>query len=217
MQRIGILGGTFDPPHLGHLILAEYAIEAFALSHLLFVPAADPPHKMNQEIISIEHRLKMLELAVHSNANFSISRVDVDRPGPHYTVSMVQIIQSQYPEAELYFVMGGDSFADLPNWDRPQQLMQLAKLAIMRRPPENIYPSMHEDVLPGLAERAVIINAPLLEISSTEIVNRLQYGMSVRYLVPQAVLAYITAHEIYKHDNSRPATPTASKTSTPDN
>jgi nicotinate-nucleotide adenylyltransferase len=186
MERVGIFGGTFDPPHLGHLILAEYAVETLDLSCLLFVPAADPPHKQQEKNTPVEHRLAMLELAISSNSRFTLSRTDVDRPGPHYSVDMVKIIQKQYPDAELFFVMGGDSLRDLPRWYRPAELIQLCRLAVMHRPGDTARPDMHEDVLPGISNRVVMIDAPLIGISATEII-----------LVPDAVLDYICAHQLY--------------------
>lgn len=197
MRRVGFLGGTFDPPHLGHLILAEYAVEALDLNCLLFVPAADPPHKQHEKNTPVEHRLAMLGLAVGGNDRFTLSRVDVDRPGPHYSLDMVKIIQGQYPGAELYFVMGGDSLRDFPRWYRPAELIRLCRLAVMHRPGDGARPDMHEDVLPGLAEHVVMIDAPLIGIAATEIVNRLQQGHSVRYLVPDAVLDYIYTYDVY--------------------
>ncbi len=197
MRRVGILGGTFDPPHLGHLILAEYAVEALNLNCLLFVPAADPPHKQHEKNTPVAHRLAMLKLALGSNSRFTLSRVDVDRPGPHYSLDMVKIIQGQNPGAELYFVMGGDSLRDLPRWHRPAELVSLCRLAVMHRPGDGARPYMHEDVLPGLSERVVMIDAPLIGISATEIVSRWQKGLSIRYLVPDAVLDYMTAHNVY--------------------
>jgi nicotinate-nucleotide adenylyltransferase len=197
MQRIGILGGTFDPPHVGHLILAEYSAEALDLAHLYFVPAADPPHKQGEVKAPVRHRMAMLECAIEGNERFSLSRIDVDRPGPHYSLDMVRILRSEYPDADLYFVMGGDSFHDLPAWYRPDEIIALTNLVVMRRPYDNIHPDMHEGVLPGLAQRVQVIDAPLLEISSTDIVERVQHGMSVRYLVPDSVLEYIRQNGLY--------------------
>jgi nicotinate-nucleotide adenylyltransferase len=197
VERIGILGGTFDPPHIGHLILAEYALDALRLNRVLFVPAADPPHKQDEEKIPIAHRLAMLKLAIEGQERFEISRVDIDRPGPHYSLDMVQIIQRQHPDAELYFIMGGDSLHTLPKWHRPAEFIQQAKLAVMRRPGDPVSADMHEGVLPGLAERVVFIDAPLIGISSTEIVERLAQGKTVRYLVPDAVLEYIVSRQLY--------------------
>lgn len=197
-RRIGILGGTFDPPHIGHLILAEFASAALNFERLLFVPAAEPPHKRDENKVAIEHRLAMLERVVADNDHFAISRADIDRPGPHYSVDMVRIIGDTYPDAELYFVMGSDSLRDLPTWYHPAEFMQLCKLAVMRRPEESIDPRMHESVLPGLADRVVMIDAPPIGISSTMIVERLSQGKSVRYLVPDAVLAYILECRLYE-------------------
>lgn len=198
MERVGILGGTFDPPHIGHLVLAEYATTALDLSCVLFVPAADPPHK-NQLRYGIDHRLPMLELAVAGNERFVISRVDVDRPGPHYTVDMVRILQAQQPDTEFYFLMGGDSLHNLPQWYHPLELIALCKLAVMARPGAEITNDLKANLLPGLAERVVIIDSPMLGFSSTEVADRLEAGKSVRYLVPETVLSYIKDHGLYEH------------------
>lgn len=197
MQRIGILGGTFDPPHLGHLILAEHAADALGLAKLLFVPAADPPHKQHETKTPVHHRLRMLECAIQGNPRFSISRVDIDRPGPHYSVDMVRIIGKLYPDTELYFVMGSDSLRDLPRWYHPDELIRLCQLAVMRRPGDDVRLDMHAAVLPELAARVVMVDAPLIGISSTDISDRLRQGQSIRYLVPDTVLSYIQSHPIY--------------------
>ena len=197
IQRIGLLGGTFDPPHLAHLVLGDIAVEALGLSTLLYVPAADPPHKQHEQKTSIEHRLAMLTLAVADNPRFAISRVDIDRPGPHYSVDTIQLMQSQFPDAEIYFVIGGDSLRDLLSWYRPDLLIERCKLAVLRRPGADISPDMHADQLPGLAARIKMVDAPLLEISSTAIVRRLREGLTVRYLVPDTVLTYIQENKLY--------------------
>ncbi len=203
MTRIGVLGGTFDPPHIGHLVLAEYAGDALGLSQVLFVPAADPPHKRNQTRVSADHRIAMVQAAIADNARLVLSRVDVDRPGPHYTVDMLPIISAQYPDAELYFLMGGDSFRDLPKWHRPQEMIQFCKLGVMARPYPNqsdwdLHPDMHDKVIPGLSNCVTMIEAPLLDIAAREIVERMHERKTVRYLVPDPVLDYIKAHGLYK-------------------
>ena len=198
MERIGILGGTFDPPHVGHLILAQHALDALGLSTLLFVPAANPPHKQQEAKTPVEHRIAMLSRAIMDNAAFAISRVDVDRPGPHYSVDMVRLVQLEFPDAELYFIMGGDSLRDLPKWYQPQAFIRLCRIAVMRRPQSIISPAMHQDTLPELAERLTIVDAPLIDISSTAIVARSAAGLSIRYLVPDAVIAYIQDHQLYR-------------------
>lgn len=200
LRAVGILGGTFDPPHIGHLILGEYAVEALNLDCLLYVPAADPPHKQHRRKTSVEHRLAMLRLALNGNSHFCLSRIDLDRPGPHYSLDMVRIAQAQHPGAALYFVMGGDSLRELPTWNRPDELMQLCWFAVMKRPGEDIDPHMHDAVLPGLSERVVMLKTPVLEISSTEIISRLREGRSVRYLVPDSVLDYIAQNGLYRDE-----------------
>jgi nicotinate-nucleotide adenylyltransferase len=197
VKRVGILGGTFDPPHLGHLILGEYARDALQLTHMLFVPAGDPPHKQAEAKTPIEHRLAMLKLALSDNEHFQISRTDIDRPGPHYSVDMVRIIQDTYPGAEVYFVMGGDSLRDLPKWYRPQEFIRLCKLAVIRRPGDTASPQMHEGLLPGLAERVTMIDSPLIDISGFDIRARVCTGRSIRYLVPESVRDYIHMNQLY--------------------
>lgn len=198
MERIGILGGTFDPPHVGHLILAQHAVDALGLTRLLFMPAADPPHKQQETKTPVNNRLAMLECATLDNPQFSISRVDVDRPGPHYSVDMLRMVQLEYPQADLYFIMGGDSLRDLPKWYRPQELISLCRIAVMRRPQSVISVDMHAAILPELEERLTIVDAPLIDISSTAIVARIEAGLSIRYLVPDAVLSYINTNQLYR-------------------
>ncbi len=199
MWRLGILGGTFDPPHIGHLILAQYTVEALELDHLFFVPVGDHPHKDNTRT-PVKHRLAMVERAIAGNSQFSISYVDVERSGPNYSADTVRIIQEQHPNVELYFVMGGDNLRSLPTWKRAQDLYARCKLAVMRRSDEDIYPEMHGDKLPGLAKRVVMVDAPLLGIwlSSTHAIERLQQGKSLRYVVPDTVLNYIKENGLYK-------------------
>ena len=198
-ERIGILGGSFDPPQIGHLILAEYSREALDMSHVLFVPVADHPVKRGALRLPLAHRLAMLELAISDNPDFSISRVDIDRAGPHYSADTVTLIRDQYPNADLYFVMGGDNLRALPTWERAPDLYRCCRLAVMKRADEDISACMHDDVLPGLAAKVEIVDVPMLSVwlSSTVVVDRLRANLSVRYLVPDAVLAYINDHALY--------------------
>ena len=199
-QRIGILGGAFDPPQMGHLILAEYSRETLCIDHILFVPVADHPVKQGETRLPVKHRLEMLERAIKDNPSFSISRVDIDRQGPHYSADTVKIIQGQYPQAQLYFVMGGDNLRSLPSWKRAQDLYQSCRLAVMKRADEDIAAAMHDDTLPGLSEKVDIVDVPMLSIwlSSTYVVERLRQNLSVRYLVPDNVLGYIARHRLYR-------------------
>jgi nicotinate-nucleotide adenylyltransferase len=197
MSRIGILGGTFDPPHIGHLILADFAESALALERVLFVPAGDPPHKDDTRTDST-HRLAMLQRIIAGEAYWQIDRTDLDRPGPHYTVDMLRLIGAAYPDAALYFIMGGDSFRDLPMWSRPQELIQLCKLAVMERPNVSIALDMHEAQIAGVAARTTLIDAPLISVSSTDIVRWLKQKRPVHHLLTAGVLDYIHENGLYR-------------------
>jgi nicotinate-nucleotide adenylyltransferase len=194
--KLGILGGTFDPPHLGHLLLAEFAQHALGLSQIVFVPAGDPPHKDGTRS-SAAHRLAMLQLAIASTPGWSVSRVDLDRPGPHYSVDMVRLLAQGQPDAELYFIMGGDSYRDLLTWSRPAELLQQCRLVVMQRPNVTIHPDMHAAALPDLASRSIFIDAPLIGVSSTELVRWLRAGAPIERLLMPSIHAYIQTHGLY--------------------
>ena len=132
-ERIGVLGGTFDPPHNGHLALAQAVRDALALTQLLFVPAADPPHKPGQPIAPVALRVAMLQRALEGKPGMRLSRLDVDRPGPHYSLDTMRLLRTAHPDARLWFVMGADSLRDLPDWHRPQELVTLCRLAVVPR------------------------------------------------------------------------------------
>lgn len=199
-KRIGILGGSFDPPQMGHLILAEYSRESLNMDHILFVPVADHPIKKGEIRLPIKHRLAMLALAIEDNPHFSVSRVDIDRNGPHYSADTVKILRAQNPQAELFFVMGGDNLRSLPTWERAQELYACCRLAVMKRADEDIAADMHGEMLPGLAKQVDIVDVPMLSVwlSSTFVVSRLRAGLSVRYLVPDKILDYIAANNLYR-------------------
>lgn len=197
--RIGLFGGTFDPPHVGHLILAETAADSLALDCVLFVPAGDPPHKAASDVrASAAHRAAMVERAIADNPRFGLCRADLDRPGPHYTVDMLRVVKADYPGAELFFLIGGDSLRDLPAWSRPAELIALARLGVMRRP--GVTPNLDdlEDRIPGLRARVCWIDAPLIELSASHIAAQIAAGHSVRYQLPDAVRAYVEDHHLYR-------------------
>lgn len=198
-ERLGVFGGTFDPPHLGHLILAETAADGLALSRVLFVPAADPPHKPPSVIrASAQHRLAMTRLAIAGNPRFALSRVDMDRPGPHYTVDMLRLLQAEHPGAMLVLLIGSDSLRDLPTWSRPAELIALASLGVMHRPGAEPDLDALEQAIPGLRARLQWIPAPPLDLTSSAIADLIAAGRSVRYLVPDSVLTYIASHGLYR-------------------
>ena len=198
-DRIGLFGGTFDPPHLGHLILASEAQSQLELTRLLWILTPEPPHKQELVITSIEHRLAMVKLAISDNPNFELSRVELDRPGPHYTLDTVQIIAKQNPEAEIVPIIGGDSLRDLPTWYQSKELLYACHwVGVMRRPSDSANLEALEHELPGISSKVHYVDAPLLEIASREIRSRIANGRSVRYYLPQSVYEYINEYHLYK-------------------
>jgi nicotinate-nucleotide adenylyltransferase len=172
------------------------------INNFLFFPEGEPPHKVNS-LTPVNHVLKLIELALDEDPGFVLSRVVIDRPGPHYSIDTVRIIQRENHVSELFFIMGGDVYRDLPNWDRPQEMFETCKLAVavMRRPGfgnPDLRLDMHQSVIPQLVENAMLLTSPLVEFSSTDIVDRLTAGRSIRYMVPDSVLEYIAQHGLYK-------------------
>jgi nicotinate-nucleotide adenylyltransferase len=196
-QSLGILGGTFDPPHYGHLALAENARVQLGLDRVLFVLAGQPPHKPDCPITLADHRLAMLEMAIARNPAFAISRVDLDRPGPHYTVEMLSLLRQKYSEAELFFLMGGDSLAHFLAWRDPDGIAQQARLAVMRRPGYASDVERLEQAVPGIRDRLVWLDVPHLDIASSDLRRRVGEGLPLRYLVPRSVETYIREHHLY--------------------
>lgn len=198
-MRIGIFGGTFDPPHLGHLILAGESCDQLRLDRLLWVLTADPPHKQGHPVSPLQNRLDLVLAAIQDNPVFELSRVDIDRPGPHYAVDTVQIVAHQFPHAELFYLMGGDSLHDLPDWHRPMEfLRECTGLGVFRRPGDGVDLSVLEMALPGIGARLRFIEAPLLEISSSEVRERVRLGRPFRYYLPSGVYALIQSRRIYQ-------------------
>lgn len=199
VTALGILGGTFDPPHIGHLLLAETALDACRLSKMLMVPAADPPHKRDNHITPIVHRLAMLSLAIAGNPRLDISTVDIDRPGPHYTVDMLDILGRAYPGMDLYFAMGDDSLGDLATWHDPAGILARARLIVMYRTNHEVDLSKLKAILPTLESRVVLLqDVPIAGVSSTRLRERIHKGLSVRYQIPQAVERYIVENGLYQ-------------------
>ncbi len=196
--KLGLLGGTFDPVHVGHLILADVAREQLGLERVLFVPAGRPWRKEGWRIAPAEQRLAMLRLAIADNPAFELLTVEVEQPGPAYTADTLEWLHAQRPAAELFFILGQDALADLPNWRRPQRILELATLAVARRPGESQDVAQIEARLPGLSQRLVWLEMPLIEISASAIRERVRKGQSVRYLVPDAVESYIRQHGLYR-------------------
>ncbi len=203
MRRVGILGGTFDPVHYGHLVVAEEVYATFHLAEMVFVPAGQPPHKTKEVITAAEHRLAMLELAIASNPHFTISRVELDRPGPSYTVDTLRLLRKQWgEETAIYFVIGGDSLEELLSWhDPPGILEQLTHLVAVRRPGYNEseeYYDWLEARLPGMKQHLLVVEAPQLEISATDLRLRVAEGRPIKYQTPDSVESYIVQYGLYR-------------------
>lgn len=198
-ERIGLFGGTFDPPHLGHLILASEAKSQLELTRLLWTVTPDPPHKQEQPITPLEHRLAMVRLAIGDNPSFELSEVELERPGPHYTVDTIKLVADQNPGAEIVPVIGGDSLQDLPTWHQPREILYAAHwVGVMRRPGEETNLEELERELPGIRSKLHYVDAPLLEIASSEIRSRVATGKPFRYYLPDPVYKYINEHHLYR-------------------
>jgi nicotinate-nucleotide adenylyltransferase len=197
--RLGILGGTFDPIHHGHLVAAQEVLYQLRLDRVLFMPAGDPPHKPSRPVSPAPHRVRMVELGTAGQAGFAVSRVDVDRPGPHYTVDTLQLLHQKWgPGTSLYFIEGTDSLADILTWYRPERLIELAELAVVERPGVALDLDELEQRLPGLRERIHWVRMPSLEISSTGLRARVREGRPISYLLPATVEAYVREQSLYR-------------------
>ena len=198
-QRVGILGGTFDPVHHGHLVAAEEARYQLDLHRVLFVPAGHPPHKPQQRITPAHHRLRMLERAVASNPHLAISPVDLDRPGPSYTVDTLELLRAEWgSDALLFFIQGADLLNDILTWHQPQRLIQLCHLAVVERSGVDVDLERLEEQLPGLSARIHWLTMPGLDISSRNLRARVSEGRPISYLVPRAVELYIQEQRLYR-------------------
>ena len=202
-MTLGVLGGTFDPVHVGHLVLAEEAREQLGLERVLFMPAGQPWRKAGRRISKAEDRLAMLRLATEDNAAFEVSDLEVARRGPSYTGETLARLRAERKDVELVFIMGEDALADLPNWRDPDRIVELAVLAVARRPTDSTEDRELElvAIAPG---REVWLSMPRIDISSSEIRERVQKRLSVRYRVPDAVEAYIREHRLYRDQEDPP-------------
>ena len=199
-MKVGVLGGTFDPIHHGHLVAAEEVWTKLQLSCVLFVPAGQPPHKLGRAISPAAHRLAMVELAIAGNPRFLLSRVDVERVGPSYSVDMLAALRGQLgPAAELHFIIGFDSLADLLTWHDPGRLVQLCRIAAVTRPGYHWYDLAGlEAAIPQARQRIDIVEIPQLDISSSDLRWRVAEGRPITYQVPRAVERYIEKQGLYR-------------------
>ncbi len=196
-MNIGVLGGTFDPIHIGHLIVAEEARTKLGLAEVLFVPAGQPWLKQDRETTPVVHRAEMVRRGIADNPYFKLSPLEVDRPGPSYTVDTLESLQAHLSSgASLFFILGRDTLAELPLWKDPKKVIQLCQLVVAPRVGSSDLAPLGE-AIPGLLERVVQLDMPVIGISSSEIRQRIARGLSVRYLVPPGVEDYIVERRIY--------------------
>ena len=202
IKNLGIIGGTFNPIHYGHLIAAEFTREAFALDRILFVPSAHPPHKDPGEILDSRHRLAMAEIAVHDNPFFSVSTLEIDRQGLSYSVETVDSIRGMHPGANLFFILGIDAFMLMNTWKDTERLAELCSMIVVTRPGYELDPA--DDCFAGVPllmwQKMEVIAIPGFEISSSAIRERVAQGKTIRYLLPSGVEDYINTNQLYRDD-----------------
>lgn len=196
--RLGILGGTFDPIHFGHLVAAEECRYLLQLDKVLVLPAGQPPHKVERRTAPAHHRLAMVELAVRSNPGLSVSRVEIDRGGPSYSVDTVAALREESgPAAEIYFIIGLDVVGELLTWHQPERLLDLCQLAAVSRPGYRLDIAPLLSRLPNARERIVRVPTPELDIASSDLRARVASGRPIKYQLPEAVEEYIIVNRLY--------------------
>jgi nicotinate-nucleotide adenylyltransferase len=205
-ERIGIMGGTFDPIHDGHLVAAEETAWALELDRVLFIPTYLPPHK-HEPVTSAAHRVAMVKVAIADNPVFELSTIEVERGGRSYTVDTLDQLHSIYPGAQFHLIVGMDSLEDLPEWHDPAGILRLARIAAVHRSGWNVVDlDKLAEAVPAAAGRVMIIRIPGLDISSTDLRARIQDGHPIRYLMPDPVIAYITVNNLYRAEDETDGT-----------
>ncbi len=192
MKRVGIFGGTFDPIHFGHLIIAETARDAQALDEVWFIPAAVPPHKIGQAITPFLHRLEMTRAAVAGHPAFRANDLERDDDRPSYTIRTLETVHERHADSALFLIIGSDSLAGLHSWKQPERIVERATLIVFPRRDTDL-----SGVNPVYTKRAVFLDCPMIDVSASWIRKRMAAGHSVRYLVPEAVLQYAIGHGLY--------------------
>lgn len=196
-MRLGLFGGTFDPIHLGHLILAEQCREACGLDQVWFVVAGAPPHKRGERT-PVAHRLEMARIATAGHPGFAVSDLETRRPGPHYSVETLESVHRERPHDDLFFLIGADSLIDLPTWRDPEGIARLATIIVVNRPGiEETDPDQMPSLGPG-TRPLLSVTIPSVGIASDDLRRRLAEGRTVRFMVPRGVEAYIEAHGLYR-------------------
>jgi nicotinate-nucleotide adenylyltransferase len=202
-MKLGILGGTFDPPHNGHLQIAAAAQAALELEQIVFMPARQPPHKLDDAVSPLETRVALLELALLERPAFVISLLEAHRQGPSYTVDTLRALRAELGgDAEIFFIMGEDSLQDFSTWHQPEEIVKLCKLAVLQRPGYDVNLDELERTVRGVKKNTVMIRAPEVDISSREIRERVARGQAIREFVPPLVADYIESHHLYSEKNN---------------
>lgn len=198
-MKVGVLGGTFDPIHNAHIILAEEVKAQLKLTEVLFVPAGQPWLKEGNPILDAEHRVEMVRLAIADKPSFKLSTMEIDRPGPTYTVETIAELQAQLGAGnEFFFILGWDNLAQLQRWLAPSRLITMCRLVAVPRP-GYLLPDLKqlEAAVPGLQQRLILLNKPEVDVSATEVRSRIRQGLSISHLVPAPVEQYIKQHKLY--------------------
>jgi nicotinate-nucleotide adenylyltransferase len=198
-MNIGVMGGTFDPIHNGHLAVAEEVASRLDLAEILFVPAGQPWLKMDSPILPAEYRVQMVRLAIADKPHFKLSTMEIERPGATYTVDTMAELQAQLgAENDLFFILGWDNLAELTQWKEPSRLITMCHLVVVPRPgyPRPDLKSL-EALIPGLSQRVILVDKPEIDISASAIRNRVAQGLSISHLVPEPVVRYIQEHGLY--------------------
>jgi nicotinate-nucleotide adenylyltransferase len=199
VKRLGLIGGTFDPPHYGHLLAAQEAAVLLGLERVLFLPARQNPLKEGEPITPAEDRCAMVERAIAGNPLFELSRLDLDRPPPSYTADLLRTLKAQTPDDELYFLVGADILPELPRWHRTDEILRLARLVVVNRP-DSPQPDVQalEAAFPGARERVDLVFFPGVSVSARYLRTRVAERLPIRYLTPPAVEQYIRAKRLYQ-------------------
>lgn len=200
-RRLGIYGGTFDPIHIGHLVIAAQIQADLRLDRIIFIPAGVPPHKDPALVTAAVDRLAMLELAVADDPAFTVDTLELDRDGRSFTADTLATFRERERDADLWFIMGGDSLGDLHTWRSPEAIVSLARLAVARRPGWDTDVEAASRKVPASAGRIDVIDTPLIDIASHDLRERSRQGRPIRYLVPDAVARYIDDHALYRVDD----------------
>ncbi|HVJ68654.1 MAG TPA: nicotinate-nucleotide adenylyltransferase [Caulifigura sp.] len=201
-MRLGLYGGTFDPVHLGHLLLAESCREQLALDEVWFIPTGNPPHKVGVEIAPGKARREMLELALAGLPQFPVSRIEIDRPGPHYTVETLRLVREERPDDELFVLIGADSLHDLHTWREPEAIASMARVVAVNRGLDAGVPRGFTggfQLASGATIQVESVTMPPIGISATDLRRRVAGGLSIRFQTPRAVEQYIRAHRLYRN------------------